>query len=79
MFLSSLIEDLCTKEENNKASCTLTFVEQCNKIIFLSKELRIHQLEDCFMRLLVEETLQNGAWFKSVRTLRVYLWIDFSG
>ena len=29
MFLSSLIEELCTKEENNKASCTLTFGGQC--------------------------------------------------
>ena len=29
MFLSSLIEELCTKEENNKAGCTLTFGEQC--------------------------------------------------
>ena len=25
MFLSSLIEELSTKEENNKAGCTLTF------------------------------------------------------
>ena len=25
MFLSSLIEELCTKEENNKAGCTLNF------------------------------------------------------
>ena len=29
MLLSSLIEELCTKEENNKASCTLTFGGQC--------------------------------------------------
>ena len=29
MFLSSLIEELCTKEENNKAGCTLTFGGQC--------------------------------------------------
>ena len=29
MFLSSLIEDLCTKEENNKAGYTLTFGGQC--------------------------------------------------
>ena len=28
MFLSSLIEELCTKEENNKAGCTLTFARQ---------------------------------------------------
>ena len=25
MFITSLIEELCTKEENNKAGCTLTF------------------------------------------------------
>ena len=30
MYLSSLIEELCTKEENNKASYTLTFGEQCS-------------------------------------------------
>ena len=29
MFLSSLIEELCSKEENNKAGCTLTFGGQC--------------------------------------------------
>ena len=29
MFLSLLIEELCTKEENNKAGCTLTFGGQC--------------------------------------------------
>ena len=29
MFLSSIIEELCTKEENYEASCTLTFVGQC--------------------------------------------------
>ena len=29
MFLSSLIEELCTKEENNKAGCTLTFGRKC--------------------------------------------------
>ena len=32
MFLSLLIEELCTKEENNKAGCTLTFGGQCNYI-----------------------------------------------
>ena len=30
MSLSSLIEELCTKEENNKGGCTLTFRGQCN-------------------------------------------------
>ena len=29
MFLSSLIEELCTKEENNESGCTLTFGGQC--------------------------------------------------
>ena len=29
MFLSSLIEELCRKEENNKAGCTLTVGGQC--------------------------------------------------
>ena len=29
MFLSTLIEELRTKEENNKAGCTLTFGGQC--------------------------------------------------
>ena len=31
MFLSLLIEELCTKKENNKADCTLTFGGQCIK------------------------------------------------
>ena len=35
MFLSSLIEELCTKEENNKAGCALTFGGQC--ILYVSK------------------------------------------
>ena len=29
MFLSSIIEELWTKEENNKAGCTFTFGGQC--------------------------------------------------
>ena len=33
MFLSSLIEELCTKEENNKAGCTFTFGGQCKIIL----------------------------------------------
>ena len=32
MFLSSLIEELCTKEENKKAGCTLTFGGQCSRV-----------------------------------------------
>ena len=31
MFLSSLIEELYTKEENNKAGCTFAFGGQCIK------------------------------------------------
>ena len=38
MFLSSLIEELCTKEENNEAACTLTFGGQCNKRMWRSNE-----------------------------------------
>ena len=29
MFISLLNEELCTKEQNNKAGCTLTFGGQC--------------------------------------------------
>ena len=39
MFLSSLIEELCTKEENNKAGCALTFGEQC--ISILENEMKL--------------------------------------
>ena len=39
MFLSSLIEEFCTKKENNKAGCTLTFGGQCIKNI--QKEIGI--------------------------------------
>ena len=35
MFLSSLIEELCTKEENNKAGCTVTFGGQCTKALLI--------------------------------------------
>ena len=30
MSFSSLIEELCTKDENNKTGCTLTFGGQLN-------------------------------------------------
>ena len=29
MFLSSLIEELCTKEENDKTGCKLNFGHEC--------------------------------------------------
>ena len=34
MFLNSLIEELCAKEENNKVGLTLTFGGQRIKILF---------------------------------------------
>ena len=30
MFLSSLIEELCTKKENDKTGCKLNFGHECN-------------------------------------------------
>ena len=36
MFLSSLIEELCTKEENDKTGCKLNFGHECK--IGLSEE-----------------------------------------
>ena len=33
MFLSSLIEELCTKEENDKTGCKLNFEHECNSDI----------------------------------------------
>ena len=43
MFLSSFIGELCTKEENNKAGCTLTFGGQCilTMINFMLNILRL--------------------------------------
>ena len=39
MFLSSLIKELCTKEENDEAGCILTFGGQCIlREFFLSVE-----------------------------------------
>ena len=38
MFLSSIIEELCTKEENNKAGSILTFGGQCISFLYLSLE-----------------------------------------
>ena len=40
MFLKSLIEELCAKEENNKTGCTLTFVGQCIPAHLKTKTLR---------------------------------------
>ena len=37
MFLSSLIEELCSKEENNKAGYTLTFRGQCSYCQIISE------------------------------------------
>ena len=33
MFLSSLIEELCTKEENDKTGCKLNFGYECISVI----------------------------------------------
>ena len=38
MFLRSLIEELCIKEENNKAGCTLTFG---GRVIIVDTNMRI--------------------------------------
>ena len=44
MFLSSFIEELCTKEENNKADCTLISGGQCTlNSTDANKTLRIAQ------------------------------------
>ena len=37
MFLSLLIEELCTEEENNEAGCTLTFGGQCKSDVALNR------------------------------------------
>ena len=36
MFVSSLIEELCTKKERNKAGCTFNFEHQCTNEPFFS-------------------------------------------
>ena len=41
MLLSSLIEELCTKEENNKAGCTLIFGGQCISLYALKRPLKV--------------------------------------
>ena len=43
-FLSSLIEKIFTKEENNKAGCTLAFGGSVNNFILFSREYTIHVL-----------------------------------
>ena len=40
MFINSLIEELCTNGENNKAGCTLTFGGQC-MYIYIQREREI--------------------------------------
>ena len=42
MLLSSLIEEICTKEENNKVGCTLTFEGQ---YIYVHIIKRLHFLD----------------------------------
>ena len=44
MLLNSLIEELCTKEENNKAVCTLTSEGQHKKIFSIGKNFKIREL-----------------------------------
>ena len=45
MFLSSLIEELCTKEENNKVGCTLIFGGQCILTYYMhTAQFRLCQL-----------------------------------
>ena len=56
MFLSSLIEELCTKEENNKAGCTLTFGGQCRENPYV---------------LLFIDWKKNGCYFFSIMFLNV--------
>ena len=50
MFLSSVIEELCTKEENNKADCALTFGGQY-RIFMCEKKIcvlpKCTELEKC--------------------------------
>ena len=36
MFLSSLIQELCTKEENGKSGCTFNFGHECIFYLFIS-------------------------------------------
>ena len=44
MFLSSLIEELCTKEENDKTGCKLNFghectLKHCNLVKYKQKQI----------------------------------------
>ena len=50
MFWSSLIEELCTKEENDKTGCKLNFGHECNRVpdenkILLESEMSTEQNE----------------------------------
>ena len=47
MFLSSLTEELCTKEENNKAGCILFFGDQCIFISSLRTGISYNDVGSC--------------------------------
>ena len=38
MFLSLLIDELCTKKENNKAGCIFNFEHKCTRVQIVKKK-----------------------------------------
>ena len=60
MFFSSLIEELFTKEENNKAGCTLTSGEQCIMYTFGNILAVFRFCEFCSYRNNVIDALKNS-------------------
>ena len=76
MLLSSLIEELCSKEEINEAGCTLTFGGQCTlrlffcnfsyTFLFLTKQtLKQKHLEDLTSDKKGNENNDEGIFWKS--------------
>ena len=49
IFLSSLIEELCTKEENDKTGCKLNFGHECiitgEEVIYSKRKLKYYFLK----------------------------------
>ena len=57
MFFCSLIEELCTKEENDKTSSNFNFGHECSIFLFLWNSLNMSANLDCEVKLVIDNIL----------------------
>ena len=67
MFLCSLIEELCTKEENYKTSCNFNFGHECiyAALNIIKSMYNFDLLKKCY--------LQNMIWIVFITWLQGYI------